>query len=424
MNHSAFDIAIVGAGIVGLATAHALIERYPDLKLVILEKEDDVARHQTGHNSGVIHSGIYYKPGSLKARLCVAGVRKLTAFCDVHGIPYQRIGKVIVATREDELPRLETLYERGVANGVPGVRKIGREELREIEPHAAGICAIHSPHTGIVDYKHVARVLRDVLQRRGVRVQVASKVQTITVGRADDELRIGLARGEEVAARRLINCAGLHSDAVARMMGLQPDVRIVPFRGEYYFVKPEKHYLVRGLIYPVPDPAFPFLGVHFTRTIDGQVEAGPNAVFAFAREGYAMSRISLPDLMGTLAFPGFQKVARKWWRTGAFEIYRSLSKAAFVRSLQVLVPEVGADDIERGGAGVRAQAVSADGQLVDDFRFMETPHSLHVLNAPSPAATASLAIGEHIAERAATLFAAVLSRLTPSSRVAGPALQA
>lgn len=405
MTTATYDVAIVGAGIVGLATAYALSQHRPELRLVVLEKEAEVARHQTGHNSGVIHSGIYYKPGSFKARLCVEGVRKLEAFCDAHGIPYRRIGKVIVATRTDELPRLDDLFQRGLANGVPGLSKIGPEALREIEPHAAGLRAIHSPNTGIVDYTQVAYKLRELLCARGVVVRTSSNVIAIrSVGQGDEHLRIGVANGDEVVARRLINCAGLHSDAVARMMGLQPDVRIVPFRGEYYFVKESRRHLVRGLIYPVPDPAFPFLGVHFTRTIHGEVEAGPNAVFAFAREGYSLGRVNLSDLAGVLAFPGFRRVARTWWRTGAFEIYRSLSKPAFVRSLQALVPEITGDDVVRGGAGVRAQAISADGQLVDDFRFMETPQSLHVLNAPSPAATAGLAIGEYIATRAEAML--------------------
>ncbi len=400
-NADRFDIAVVGAGIVGLSTAYAIAKTQPQLRLVVLEKEGEVATHQTGHNSGVIHSGIYYKPGSLKAQLCVAGVRKLEAFCDEHAIPYQHIGKVIVATREDELPRLETLFERGVANGVRDVRKIDAGELREIEPHAAGIAAIHSPRTGIVDYKQVSRALRDDLLARGVEICTGSKVTAIQQpAKSGDELRIALADGRAVLAKRLINCAGLQCDEVARMMGLQPDVRIVPFRGEYYFVKEARHDLVRGLIYPVPDPAFPFLGVHFTRTIHGEVEAGPNAVFAFAKEGYSMGRISPSHIAQTLGYAGFQRVAKRWWRTGAFEIYRSLSKGAFVKSLRALVPEIAGDDLVRGGAGVRAQAISADGQLVDDFRFMETPHSLHVLNAPSPAATAGLAIGEYIAERA------------------------
>lgn len=405
MTTATYDVAIVGAGIVGLATAYALSQHRPELRLVVLEKEAEVARHQTGHNSGVIHSGIYYKPGSFKARLCVEGVRKLEAFCDAHGIPYRRIGKVIVATRTDELPRLDDLFQRGLANGVPGLSKIGPEALREIEPHAAGLRAIHSPNTGIVDYTQVAYKLRELLCARGVVVRTSSNVIAIrSVSQGGEHLRIGVANGDEVVARRLINCAGLHSDAVARMMGLQPDVRIVPFRGEYYFVKESRRHLVRGLIYPVPDPAFPFLGVHFTRTIHGEVEAGPNAVFAFAREGYSLGRVNLSDLAGVLAFPGFRRVARTWWRTGAFEIYRSLSKPAFVRSLQALVPEITGDDVVRGGAGVRAQAISADGQLVDDFRFMETPQSLHVLNAPSPAATAGLAIGEYIATRAEAML--------------------
>jgi len=407
-NKDHFDIAIVGAGIVGLSTAFAIARQHPELRLVVLEKESHVAAHQTGHNSGVIHSGIYYKPGSLKAQLCIAGVQKLEAFCDAHSIPYQQIGKVIVATREDELPRLETLYERGVANGVRGVRKIGKDELHEIEPHAAGIAAVHSPKTGIVDYKQVSHALRDELMAHGVDICTGSKVTAIQPpAKTDDDLRISLENRRVVLAKRLINCAGLQCDEVARMMGLQPDLRIVPFRGEYYFVKEARHDLVHGLIYPVPDPAFPFLGVHFTRTIHGEVEAGPNAVFAFAKEGYSMSAISPSHLAQTFGYGGFLQIAKKWWRTGAFEMYRSLNKGAFVKSLQALVPEIAGDDIARGGAGVRAQAISADGQLVDDFRFMETPHSLHVLNAPSPAATAGLAIGEYIAERAKVMFEAV-----------------
>jgi L-2-hydroxyglutarate oxidase LhgO len=403
-----FDIAIVGAGIVGLSTAFAIARQHPELRLVVLEKENHVAAHQTGHNSGVIHSGIYYKPGSLKAQLCVAGVQKLEAFCDAHNIPYQQIGKVIVATREDELPRLDTLYERGLANGVRGVRKIGKDELREIEPHAAGIAAVHSPKTGIVDYKQVSHAMRDELSVRGVEVCTGGKVTAIQPPvKSSDDLRITLQNNRVVLAKRLINCAGLQCDEVARMMGLQPDLRIVPFRGEYYFVKEARHDLVHGLIYPVPDPAFPFLGVHFTCTIHGEVEAGPNAVFAFAKEGYSMGKISPSHLAQTFGYGGFLQIAKKWWRTGAFEMYRSLNKGAFVKSLQALVPEIAGDDIVRGGAGVRAQAISAAGQLVDDFRFMETPHSLHVLNAPSPAATAGLAIGEYIAERAKVMFEAV-----------------
>lgn len=396
-----YDIVIVGAGIVGLATALAVSERRPDAQLVILEKEADVAQHQTGHNSGVIHAGIYYKPGSLKARLCVEGARRMLAFCDAHGVPYARVGKVIVATTPDELPRLDTLCERATANGVPGISMIGPERLRDIEPHAAGLRALHSPNTAIVDYRQVAQAMRRSLAERGVEVQ--TQAQVTAIHGEGDGLRVETAGGA-VAARRLINCAGLHADRVAHMLGAASDVRIVPFRGEYYFLKPERVSLVRGLIYPVVDPALPFLGVHFTRTIDGRVEAGPNAVLAFAREGYAMTRISPREMAALAAYPGFWGVARRWWRTGAFEFYRSLSKAAFVRSLRRLVPDLRADDVVRGGAGVRAQAVGPDGALVDDFRIVETPTALHVINAPSPAATASLTIGEYIAGRAAAVW--------------------
>lgn len=396
-----FDIVIVGAGIVGLATALALSERRPAAQIVILEKEADVARHQTGHNSGVIHAGIYYKPGSLKARLCVEGARRMMAFCEEYGVPYARVGKVIVATTTEELPRLQMLYERATANGVPRVTMIGPDHLREVEPHAAGLQALHSPNTAIVDYRQMSQAMRRTLAERGIEVRTGAQVTAIhSDGRG---LRIETPRGA-VAGRRLINCAGLHSDVVARMMGAASDVHIVPFRGEYYFLKPERASLVRGLIYPVVDPALPFLGVHFTRTIDGRVEAGPNAVLAFAREGYAMTRVSPRDLAAMVAYPGFWGVARRWWRTGAFEVYRSLSKGAFVRSLRKLVPDLEANDVVRGGAGVRAQAVGTDGALVDDFRIVETPLALHVLNAPSPAATASLTIGEYIAGRAAVVW--------------------
>ena len=396
-----YDIAIVGAGILGLATALAVSERRPDARLVILEKEADVARHQTGHNSGVIHAGIYYKPGSLKARLCVEGARRMLAFCEANGVPYARVGKVIVATTADELPRLDTLFERATANGVPGVTMIGPDRLRDIEPHAAGLRALHSPNTAIVDYRRVAQAMRRTLTQRGVEVRTQAEVRAI--GGDGQGLHIETPQGT-VAARRLINCAGLYADRVAHMLGAASDVRIVPFRGEYYFLKPERAVLVRGLIYPVVDPALPFLGVHFTRTIDGRVEAGPNAVLAFAREGYTMTRIAPREMAALAAYPGFWGVARRWWRTGAFEFYRSLSKDAFVRSLRQLVPDLRGDDVERGGAGVRAQAVGPDGALVDDFRIIETPTALHVFNAPSPAATASLTIGEHIATRAAATW--------------------
>ncbi len=396
-----YDVAVVGAGIVGLATVWALTERAPRTRVVVLEKEPAVGRHQTGHNSGVIHAGIYYRPGSAKARLCVEGGRRLTEFCDRHGIRWERCGKVIVATRPDELPRLAALYERGVANGVPGLALIGPERVRELEPHAAALQAIHSPHTGIVDYREVAAALAAEAERRGVTIETGAGVEAI--GRAGDGFVLRTPR-REVAARRLINCAGLYADVVARRAGAAPDVRIVPFRGEYYHLRPERRHLVRALIYPVPDPAFPFLGVHFTRTVHGEVEAGPNAVLAFAREGYRFSRVNPGELLDTLTYRGFWAMARRYWRTGAYEMYRSLSKAAFVRALQRLVPDLRPEDVVRGGSGVRAQAVSPDGSLVDDFRIVETADAVHVLNAPSPAATASLAIGRHIAALAADRF--------------------
>ena len=391
-----FDIVIIGGGIVGLATALSLSQRHPQLALALIEKEDHVAAHQTGHNSGVIHSGIYYKPGSLKARLCVSGAQRMIAFCQEHKLPYNLCGKVIVAASQAELPRLDTLFERGTANGVPGLRMIGRAQLLEIEPHAAGIAAIHSPATGIVDYKAVSRMMADMLRQRGVAMLIGTAVTGFQ--RAEGAVQLNTKHGR-VTARYVVNCGGLHADRLAEMAGAKSDVRIVPFRGEYYLVKPERENLVQGLIYPVPDPEFPFLGVHFTRMVGGGVEAGPNAVFAFAREGYTNGKINPREMWWSLGFSGFQKFARKWWRVGAYEMYRSFSKAEFVRSLQKLVPEIRGEDIIRGGAGVRAQALSADGALVDDFKLIETPNALHVVNAPSPAATASLAIGDYIAER-------------------------
>jgi L-2-hydroxyglutarate oxidase len=359
-------IAIVGGGIVGLATAYAL----RDLRPVVFEKERRVGLHQTGHNSGVIHSGIYYKPGSHKARLCVEGARLMREFCRDQGIPHEICGKVIVATEAAELPRLEELERRAVANGV-AVERIGPERLREIEPHARGIAALQVPGTGIVDYAAVARKLAESVEvRTGVRVESV----------------------RQLGAKLVINCAGLHSDRLARSR-----IRIVPFRGEYYELR--RTSLVRGLIYPVPDPAFPFLGVHFTRMVGGGVEAGPNAVLAFKREGYRWSDFSLRDTLETLAYPGFRRLARRHWRMGLMEVWRSLSKRAFVRALQRLVPEVAAEDLEPAGAGVRAQALDPGGTLVDDFRIEERPGEIHVLNAPSPAATASLAIGAFIAQR-------------------------
>ena len=397
-----FDVAVVGGGIVGLATAAALTAGRPELRLVILEKEARLASHQTGHNSGVIHSGIYYRPGSHKARLCVEGARLMKAFCAEHGIRVDPIGKVIVATSESELPRLSALYERGAANGVAGLALIDRDRLREIEPHARAIRAIHSPTTSIVDYGEVAQALARDLLAQGIVIRTGARVTAIEAAGDGFDLTTGSG---PIRARHLVNCAGLYSDVVARMTGARPGVRIVPFRGEYFMVRPERHDLVRGLIYPVPDPQFPFLGVHFTRTVHGEVEAGPNAVLAFAREGYRLGRVHPRELAGTLGYRGFWAMARRYWRTGSYEMYRSLSKAAFVRALQRLVPEIRAADVIPGGAGVRAQAVAADGSLVDDFRIARSKGAIHVLNAPSPAATASLAIGRHVAGLATEAFA-------------------
>jgi L-2-hydroxyglutarate oxidase LhgO len=395
------DLAIIGGGIVGLGSALALTETYPRLRVVVLEKEPRLAGHQTGHNSGVIHSGIYYKPGSLKARLCVDGARRMKQFCDTHGITWEGCGKIIVATDERELPRLSSIYERGEANGLAGLKMLSAEEVREYEPHCRAVRAIHVPETGIVDYVEVVAKMAELLQGRGARVLTGAGVTAIR--RQGSGLVLETTLGP-VEARHLVNCAGLHSDRVAALMGVTPEVRIIPFRGEYYMLRPERRALVRGLIYPVPDPEFPFLGVHFTRTVHGDVEAGPNAVLAFAREGYTLGTVRPGELLGTLGYAGFWHMARKYWRVGAFEMYRSASKAAFVRSLQKLVPDIAAGDLDRGGAGVRAQAVAPDGSLVDDFRISVTAGAVHVVNAPSPGATASLAIGRHVAGVAADAF--------------------
>jgi len=405
-----YDVAVIGGGIVGLATTLALASRHPDLRLIVLEKERELAAHQTGHNSGVIHSGIYYKPGSHKARLCVLGHRLLKDFCDEHRVRYDTCGKIIVAIDERELPRLDDLFDRGTANGVAGLRKIGPEEIREIEPHAAGLRAIHSPNTGIVDFREAAEAVAAEARRRGVEIATGARVTAIageSGGGAARGAAVGLrlltTRGE-VRSGYLVNCAGLYSDAVARMAGETPDVLIVPFRGEYCMLKPGRRYLVRGLIYPVPDPEFPFLGVHLTRTVHGEVEAGPNAVFAYAREGYTRWRVHPGEMFETLTYPGFWRMAGRHWRTGLYEVWRSFSTRAFVAALQRLVPDLRPADVVRHGAGVRAQALTPDGSLVDDFRILRSRRAIHVLNAPSPAATASLAIGRHIADLAAESF--------------------
>jgi L-2-hydroxyglutarate oxidase len=395
------DIAVIGGGIVGLATTLALTEAYPRARLVVLDKEPRIASHQTGHNSGVIHSGAYYKPGSLKARLCVEGARLMKRFCDEHGIHWEACGKLIVATDESELPRLQAIQERGTANGLSGLKRLSGAEVTQYEPHCRAVSALLVPETGIVDYTQVAERMAGLIRDRGAEIMTGAGVGAVR--RDGDGLALETARGA-VRARHLVNCAGLYSDRVAGLMGIRPEVRIIPFRGEYYMLRPERRALVRNLIYPVPDPEFPFLGVHFTRTVHGDVEAGPNAVLAFAREGYRLGAVHPGELLGTLGYAGFWNMARRYWRMGGYELYRSASKAAFVRSLQKLVPEIGEADIDRGGAGVRAQAVSPDGSLVDDFRISVTAGAVHVVNAPSPAATASIAIGRHIAGLAADAF--------------------
>jgi L-2-hydroxyglutarate oxidase LhgO len=390
-----FDVTIVGGGIVGLATAHSLGLRQPGLRLAVLEKEAEVAAHQTGHNSGVIHAGIYYRPGSLRARLCVEGARRMVAFCREHDLQHEVCGKVIVATKEEELPALAELLQRGKENGVPGLAELGPEGLRRVEPHAAGIRALHVPGTGIADYAAVARKLAELAGARGTQVLTATRFTGLRRV-ASDELLLLTSRGE-VQTRYVAFCGGLYSDRLARRAGAKPEGQVVPFRGEYYVVKPAHQYLVRGLIYPVPDPRFPFLGVHFTRTVQGGVEAGPNAVLALCREGYRWSNLKVRDLLETLAFPGFRRLAGKYWRTGVGEMYRSLCKPAFVHALQRLVPEIRAEHLTEGGSGVRAQAVLEDGAIVDDFRIVRQERAIHVLNAPSPAATSSLGIGDQVA---------------------------
>jgi L-2-hydroxyglutarate oxidase len=396
-----FDVAVVGGGIVGTATAMALLRRRA-ISLVLVEKEHRLAAHQTGNNSGVIHSGLYYRPDSLKARNCTAGREALYAFCAEHGIRAERCGKVVVATSEVQLPVLEELRRRGEANGLTGLRRLRPEEIRELEPHAVGIAGLFVPQTGIVDYFRVTEAYAEEVRRRGGEVLLEAPVRRIVCDSGGIVLETG--RGE-VRCRHLVNCAGLHSDRVARMAGVEPRVRIVPFRGEYYEVVPGRRDLVRNLIYPVPNPEFPFLGVHFTRKIGGGVEAGPNAVLAFKREGYSKWSFSARDLLDAVGSGGFWRMARSYWRMGVGEYWRSWNKRAFVRALQALMPEITSADLAPGGAGVRAQALDPDGALVDDFRIVQVERQIHVLNAPSPAATASIAIGEGIADLAVKNFA-------------------
>ena len=400
MTDSRYNVIIIGGGVVGLAVALEITRRFPRLRLLVLEKEDAVARHQSGHNSGVIHSGVYYKPGSLKARLCVAGAAAMVEFCRQHNIPHKVCGKVIVATHAEELPRLEDLRQRGEANGLAGLRLIGPEELREIEPHASGLQALLVPSTGITDYAVVSKKYAELIAAGGGTVLTSAAANGIQ--RNTSETVVETPRGA-FATTSLINCAGLFSDRISRMAGDRPSARIIPFRGEYYDLIPERASLVRALIYPVPDPRFPFLGVHFTRRITGTVDAGPNAVLALAREGYRHSDINLRDLASALTFPGFWRMAFRYWRNAFGEWYRSLSKPAFVRALQRMLPEVRESDLVPGGSGVRAQALKPDGTLVDDFQFVPSGKVLHVLNVPSPAATASLTIAKAIVDTATFL---------------------
>lgn len=389
-----YDVVVAGGGIVGCATALALCTARPGLKLLLLDKEERLAAHQTGHNSGVIHAGLYYRPGSLKAQNCTAGREALYAFCAGHGIPHERCGKVVVAVDEREVPALDELERRGRANGLAGLERLDAAGVRAREPNAAAVAGLFVPQTGIVDYTRVTEVMGDLVRRHGGAIRLGTRLDGAR--EAGDEVRL-FTSGGEVRSRTLVNCTGLHCDRVARRCGVDPGLRIVPFRGEYYLVRPERSDLVRHLIYPVPDPTLPFLGVHFTRMIGGGLEAGPNAVLALKREGYRWNDISLGDLADTAAFPGFWRLAARFWRIGAGEYRRSFSRRCFVHSLQRLVPAISPEDVRRGGSGVRAQAVDGDGRLVDDFRIVATPRSVHVLNAPSPAATASLSIGQSVA---------------------------
>jgi L-2-hydroxyglutarate oxidase len=414
-----YEIVIVGAGIVGLATARELRERHPGLRLAVVDKEHSPGRHQSGHNSGVLHAGVYYKPGSLKAQLCVEGKSRLERFADEHQIPFQTCGKLIVALNEGELGRLADLESRGRANGVPGLRMIGRAEMAEIEPHAAGLRALHVPGTGIIDFGAVVRMLHSLLATTGVDFYLGHELVSITrdpggrarvvppgVSTASDLTVLQTSTGE-IRTRRLITCAGLQSDRVARLerdRGTDLGVQIVPFRGDYYALKPEARHLCNALIYPVPDPALPFLGVHFTKRIDGEVWAGPNAVLALAREGYRRSQVKPADVAETVRYKGFRRLAKRYWRTGTAEIWRDIVKRAFVKELQRYVPAVASTHLVFGPSGVRAQAVAADGGMVDDFKLATSATSLHVLNAPSPAATAALAIARRLSDQAEDAF--------------------
>ncbi|TAE34124.1 MAG: L-2-hydroxyglutarate oxidase [Cytophagales bacterium] len=401
------DVVIIGGGIVGLATALQIKQQRPQLTVTVLEKEGQVAAHQTGHNSGVIHSGLYYKPGSLKATNCIRGYDMLLTFCREEGVPFELCGKLVVATKQEELPQLETLYSRGLENGLTRISKVTPAEMREIEPHVLGVAGIRVPYTGIIDYTAVCEKYAEKFRALGGEIHLNERVEQLTPDRrtAGNSRSVVVTNKATYEATLVVNCAGLYSDKVAQMTQRAPiDLRIVPFRGEYYMLKPHRQHLVKHLIYPVPDPNFPFLGVHYTRMIGGGVEAGPNAVLAFAREGYKKSDIDVKELFETLTWPGFQKVAAKYWQTGLGEMYRSFSKSAFTKALQALIPEIQEDDLVPAEAGVRAQACDRTGGLLDDFSIIETDRAINVCNAPSPAATSSLSIGQTVSEKVLARF--------------------
>jgi len=397
-----YDFIIVGAGIVGLSTAYKISESYPDLDILVLEKENSVAAHQTGNNSGVIHSGIYYKPNSYRAKNCVDGRHQLVDFCEQHGVDYEICGKVIVATEEEDIPRLNNIFETGQINGIEGIKKIDPQEVTEIEPYVTNsVKGIHVPCSGIVDFVGVCQQLRTLIEQNGNRVACGQEVTNID--QSKNELSVKTTT-DSFYGSYLINCAGLYSDHVAESAGIQPDIQIVPFRGEYYELKAEVEHFVNGLIYPMPNPAFPFLGVHFTKMVRGAIECGPNAVFAFKREGYEKFSFDLEETIETLNFPGFYNLARKYWKMGLDEWYRSFSKRAFVKDLQKLIPSIRPEHLKPSPSGVRAMALKPNGEILDDFQFEVTDREIHVLNAPSPAATAGLAIGDEILKRAENTF--------------------
>ncbi|MES2780902.1 MAG: L-2-hydroxyglutarate oxidase [Bacteroidota bacterium] len=391
-----YDIVVIGGGIVGLASAYSLLKEHPELKVAVLEKENILAAHQTGHNSGVIHSGLYYKPGSLKATNCINGYNMLLEFCRENSIPFDLCGKLVVATEEWELPLLDNLYKRGLENGLNNIKYVEAEDIQQYEPHLeGGLKALHVPYTGIIDYTEVCIKLAEWVEKWGGKVFTNCKAEDIE---EYSNFMVIKTNTQSFETKMLVNCAGLYCDKVAQMAGEKLDTRIIPFRGEYYMLKPEKRHLVKNLIYPVPDPNFPFLGVHFTRMIDGGVEAGPNAVFAFKREGYHKTDVDFIELFESLVWPGFRKVAVKYWKTGIGEFYRSFSKTAFTNALRKFIPQIQEDDLIPAEAGVRAQACDREGGLLDDFKIIEKPRAIHILNAPSPAATSSLSIGKTIAE--------------------------